>query len=291
MIDFWLTGIWLRRGTFVGLRWTGRWPFEWAGGREWRNCVFPDPLNFCVLESPSSHGSGPHSAWLGKNCGKPGRTWQSACWRHPVLLIPPVLDPQRRLVGNLSPWVFGMAIPLLMGVGAYRADQKGRDASWAIGPSRRTARDREARCVDGADIPDLRLCIYVERIGWQLSKVRFGLQDSILFGIGSRLPGPSSCTALSRSSASDWVGRRRALHRAGLCDRPTHEFSRFQRPAGLGSAMGATVFACQVWAIFGTRGVPLWWTIGTIPAALFRRPASVRGVVGAEEAACRTSGL
>ena len=125
VIDFWLTGIWLRRGTFVGLRWTGRWPVEWAGGREWRVVRIPGLIELLRVGEPvvSWKRAAQRLAW--KELRQAGPYVAISLLAAPVLLIPPVLDPQRRLLGNLSPWVFGMAIPLLMGVGAYRADQKG----------------------------------------------------------------------------------------------------------------------------------------------------------------------
>ena len=36
-----------------------------------------------------------------------------------------------------------------------------------------------------------------------------------------------------------------------------------------GLAMGAAILACQIWALFASWRLPLWWTVGPIPAVLF----------------------
>jgi len=165
-----------------------------------------------------------------------------------------------------------MAIPLLMGVGAYRADQKGRayrflgdravtpDGSWVV---------KHAVWM-GLTFLTCGYALFVDRIGWQLSSERaFGLQDSILNVIGSSVA-PSGFS--SHHDESPLLTR---LDVVGLYIVLAYSIGQrlsFAIPKGLlafGLAMGATLFACQAWAIFTNRGVPLWWSIGAIPAALF----------------------
>jgi hypothetical protein len=271
VIDFWLTGIWLRQGTFFGLRWTGRWPVEWTAGWEWRVVRIPRPIELLRFGEPavSWKRAAQRLAW--KELRQAGPYVAISLFAATVLLIPPVLDPLRRLLGNLSPWTFGMAIPLLMGVGAYRSDQKGRayrflgdlavtpDGSWIV----------KHLIWMGLTFLTCGYALFVERIGWQLSRERaFALQDSILYGIGRSFARPGF------RLRDDQPPLMTGLDVVGLYIVLAYSIGQrlsFAIAKGLlafGLAMGATILACQAWAIFSHRGVPLWWTIGAIPAAL-----------------------
>ena len=62
VVDYWLTGIWLRQGSAGRLRWTGRWPIEWTG--RWpleltgppkkRRIALPGPIDLLRFGEPKA---------------------------------------------------------------------------------------------------------------------------------------------------------------------------------------------------------------------------------------------
>ena len=188
-----------------------------------------------------------------------------------VMVFASMIVPESRFFGIVSPWIIGLATPLVMGVGAYHVDQKGRayrfladrgltpDGSWIV---------KHVVWI-GLTFATCGYVLAIDQMGWRMNRDKtFGFQESILYTIGTSVARPAYRFSPTAPSEPDCLWRRRPLHHAGLFDRSTIEF---RVPKGLlafGLAMGATVFACMTWTIFVARGVPLGWTIGAIPPVL-----------------------
>jgi hypothetical protein len=275
LADYWLTGLWLRRG-------------DLAAG-EWRRFHVP------VL-SERWRSIGPHLPRLTDllRVGEPVAPWRRAAqrlvWKEcraarkyaaicvlpaTVAVLFPIFWPASRFFAITTPWLAVLATPLVMGVGAYQTEQLNRayrflansglttDGSWLIKHLVWLA------CA-------FAICGYVlavDQIAWQAVPDRsygisFSVADSFVSFVKEFAP-PSADSSFFGSSilTALVVAVFYVILAYSIGQRLSFAFSK--GVMALGFAMAGIVFACLTWTIFAqTRHVPLTWTIGTIPPIL-----------------------
>jgi hypothetical protein len=269
--DFWLTGIWLRRGAFG--RW--KWGAQFAGELtrwSWFTTPVPGPIELLRFGEPVVPWRRAVQRLVWKE-GRQARPYVEICAAAAtVMAIPPILDPQGRIFGRLGPWVVVLAAPLLMGVGAYHADQKGRGYRFLADRALPTDGLWFVKHVVWFGLT-LAICGYavlIDQIGSRsfIHDAAFSYQDSILYAMSRSVarvtPGyirydPTGLAALGGAGFY-------ALLAYSIGQRTSFAISKGILAFGL--TMGATLIVSQVWTMFAFRGVPIWWTIGAVPPVL-----------------------
>ncbi|HUE14311.1 MAG TPA: hypothetical protein VMR25_09115 [Planctomycetaceae bacterium] len=271
--DYWLTGIWLQSGTLFGQKWTGRRAGILTGKWSWL-----------------TRSRGPLGSIELLRIGEPVVPWRRAtqrlAWKEirqawpcfkvialvaTAAIVFSLLVPNARFFGIAAAWLVALATPLVMGVGAYQADQKGRayrflavrgvtpDGSWII---------KHAVWI-GHLFAACAFVLVIDQMAWQvLSDSRYGFQGGVAYTIRQSFGSPS--IEFQRLGHSDLTALGVVALYILLGYSIGQRFS-FAFPKGLmafGIAGGATVAACLTWAIFESRAVPIVWTIGVVPPIL-----------------------
>ena len=273
--DFWLTGVWLRQGTFIRWRWTGNWPVEWVGERPWPTTRVAGPVALLRIGEPAL-------AWR--------RAAQRLVWKEVrqawpyvgVIILAAtatvtwsIINSASRFVADLSPGIVGLLAPVAMGVGAYHVDQKNRayrlladrgltpDGSWL---AKHLVWIALAFAVSG----------YVLAIDWTACEIaQWGANGSRYFrqslwerAAALDTPRPFAGWDRQGSSVSASLGVVALYIALAYSIGQRLSFALAKGLSAFGLAMGTTVLACFTWAIFVAHRVPISWTIGAIPPVL-----------------------
>ena len=106
---------------------------------------------------------------------------------------------------------------------------------------------------------------YAELLSDTGQNTAYRLQDSVFYVVGRELAAPGRRFVRPECHANQLV-HCRLLSFAGLFDREVHDFAVRKGILAFGLAMGGSIIACQIWALFASWRLPLWWTVGPIPA-------------------------
>jgi hypothetical protein len=271
MTDYLLTGIWLQQGNLLGSRWTGKLGGDRTG--VWNR------LSKRLLGTIELFRIGePVAPWR--------RALQRLAWKEfrqawpyfkimalvaTVAIVFSLLLPSIRLVGITAPWLVGLVSPLVMGVGAYHADQKNR--AYRFFADRGLPTDGSWVLKHGIWlVHTFAICAFalaIDRIPSEFwADLSYGFRGGIAYTI---LP-PSSLFAnvfhYSDRSNLTALGVFALYVMLGYSIGQRFSFAFPKGPMAFGMAMGTTVAACMTWSIFGFHAVPIRWTIGLIPPIL-----------------------
>ncbi len=269
--DFWLTGVWLGRGISVQWRWTAKRAGDLTGQWTWLTRRVPGPIQLLRVGEPVVPWKRALQRLVWKECRQAWPYVGISALAATVMVFASMIVPESRFFGIVSPWIIGLATPLVMGVGAYHVDQKGRayrfladrgltpDGSWIV---------KHVVWI-GLTFATCGYVLAIDQMGWRMNRDKtFGFQESILYTIGASVARPAIDSAPQHPPNLTAFG---VVALYIMLAYSIGQRSSFALPKGLlafGLAMGATVFVCMTWTIFVARGVPLGWTIGAIPPVL-----------------------
>jgi hypothetical protein len=268
--DYGLTRLWLRRGSLVPERSRPTITRRWQRGWKWptkRRFYFVEALRLAEPVAPWRRAA---QRLIWKECAQ---AWPYAN----IILCLAVLTTASSVIWPSDPvtglpWFVALAAPLVMGVGAYHAEQKDRgytllghhgvsaDGAWFI---------KHAVWIVLA-VASCACLLLVYEIGWQL-RPHFGL-------IFSRDVAETLYRLVYRQSPNPRVLRDSLIYEAapiatlylalGYSIGQRLSFSYSKGTMSFGLAAGLMLAACLAWSIFWERGIPVVWSIGLIPPVL-----------------------
>jgi hypothetical protein len=269
-VDYGLTELWLRRGSVVQERTGPPIARQWPRGWKW-----PTKRRFSSLEA--------------LRFGEPVVPWRRAAqrliWKECVQARPyaqvifclAVLTTAMSVVwpsGRVPQlfWFLAMATPLVLGVGAYHAEQQdggyrllghhgvSADGTWLI---------KHAVWIVHA-VAACACLLLIYEIGWQL-RPHFGLNFSR--DVAETLyrfvhPQPPDPRVLRDSLISESVPIALLYLALGYSIGQRLSFSYAKGTMAFGLGAGLTLAACVAWTILWERGIPVGWAIGLVPLVL-----------------------
>jgi hypothetical protein len=273
--DFWLTGVWLRRGAVAA--WESAepridWPALSRFTRAWEPAA-PWQRAFYALSWKEARQALPFAAVA--LLAILATTLHTA-------LDPGILNPRPSTMFFrwIAHWTALLAIPLLMGLAACHVEQKGSSflfcgergvtpsAAWIVKHSRWLGLTF-ALC-------GLLLVLDHWAAAWAFDGFgrwtpHWNVPDSLLNGLGALLtPATYQGTSLSTPPVAEaTILGTVALYIAAAY--AIGQFFSFLAPKAviaLGTGLGGIVLVCAVWAVLFRFGVPIAWTVGVVPFAL-----------------------
>lgn len=294
--DYGLTGFWLRGGGDV--RGAGRFGSARARRQFWSWLIKSrfDSLQLLRLGEPVAPWRRAMQRLIWKECRQ---AWPFVKINGLIGLVAIAISlplPELRFFGIYAPWIAVLAAPLIMGVGAYYADHKGRacrmlgdrgvpaDGAWII---KHTTWILHAIVTCG-------IIAYADDLLWQYRPDKaFGVQQSVaetirlVFSAGPYQVDSYQLDPHTYSSHPDYFDTAAILRKAiqfallymllaySIAQRFSFSFAK--GPLAFTMATGTTVAACLIWYLFAYCGVPIGWTIGLIPIALLAYTAAHSG--------------
>jgi len=268
--DFWLTGVWLRQGTFNRWRWTGNWPVEWVGQRPWLLTRVAGPIALLRAVEPAVAWRRAAQRLIWKEVRQAGPYVGILMLAATAMATWVVMNPASQRLSIVLLWAVGLATPLAMGVGAYHVDQK--NGAYRLLADRGLSPDGSWIAKHfvwmGLTLAAFGYVLAIDQVAWEIRRERgYDSQQSVWNTIASEIYHSADWHLQdSPTSAALGIVVLYVVLAYAIGQRLSFAFAKGLVTFGL--AMGATVLACLTWAIFSNCGVPVGWTIGAIPPVL-----------------------